>query len=339
MLATPAATLPTAHDYAYEFKWDGMRALAHINDPPGALRLLSRNGNDVTAWFPELAPMAAALKRPVVLDGEIVCMGAGGRPDFGRLQSRLGLLDAGQARRQAKAHPAHFVAFDVLYLGGRSLLDKPYAVRRHQLEALGLDGPSWGTSPSRVNAGAQMLDASRHLGMEGIMAKRLTSRYTAGRRSDAWLKIRNRLRQEFVVGGWSDGDGSRRGSFGSLLVGHYPAAPATGHRRPRLHYVGRVGSGFRGTELARLRPQLKALARLDCPFQAGSEEEAGDVHWVEPRLVAEVEFAGLTQNGMLRQATFKGLRTDKPARQVVWEQAEVTPWHAQSGVDPSVSVS
>lgn len=331
MLATPASLPERPLEYAFEYKWDGVRALA-VRDG-GGLRLWSRNGNDVTATFPELAPMAAQLPPRTTLDGEVVAMDAHGRPSFPHLQRRLGLLGAADIQHQVRTNPVHFFAFDVLRLRGEDLTRHPYTERRAALESLALQGSFWSTPPSHVGVGDAMLQVSRAMGLEGIVAKRLASPYQAGRRSPAWLKIRNRLRQEFVIGGWKEGQGARAGAIGNLLVGH--------HDRPggRLRYVGKVGTGFGGADGARLLSRLQAIPRLDCPFGPELEEDEPDVHWVEPRMVCEVEFSNLTPQGLLFQASYKGVRTDKPAAEVVWEQAEVKPWSAPSGPEPSASAS
>jgi len=348
MLAVPGGLPADPQAFAFEYKWDGMRALVEVR--AGRLRIWSRNGLEQQLRFPELAGLAGALKgHDVLLDGEIVAFDAKGRPDFGRLQNRFGLKDPRDIATQAKAHPTHFLAFDVLRLDGRDLTRLPYQERRRVLESLRLEGDSWGTTPSHVGAGQAMLQLSRDMGLEGVMAKRLDSPYLSGDRSPAWLKVRNRNRQEFVVGGWSEGAGTREGTFGALLVGVHEG-PRRSKGKPQgakaraasLRYMGRVGSGYRADDLARLQQGLDSLAAAKSPFAALPPEEvaAAGVHFVKPRLVVEVEFNGLSRHGALRQASFKGLRTDKDAGGVVWEQAEVNgTWQERSGADPSVLAS
>lgn len=315
MLAT-AGELPAGSGFAFEFKWDGMRVLAHL-DGAGGLRLVSRNGNDVTHRFPELAGLSKAVGSKAVLDGEVVCLDARGHPDFGVLQKRFLLEDAAAIRAARAATPVDFLAFDLLRLDDRDLTGLSYAARREALAGLALQGQHWSVPPSGDDA-ATMLEASQSLGLEGLVAKRLDSKYRPGERSPAWIKVRNRHRQEFVVGGWSEGEGSRRGTFGALLLGVYrPGAR-------RLTFMGRVGTGFDDDDLQAFRAALDRRPSKTCPFDDSvlGDEGGGLVHWVKPELVGEAEFSGLTPKGHLRQASFKGVRTDKPARDVVWEQPD-----------------
>jgi bifunctional non-homologous end joining protein LigD len=312
MLATATTTLPHDDDrYGYEFKWDGVRAMVYVDG--GRPKALSRNDRDVTATYPELRAMAESLgSTQVVLDGELVAFDADGRPSFGQLQSRMHVTSPTQIRRLVTQTPVTFLAFDLLYLDGRSLLDEPYDNRRAALDGLALSGPSWQTTPWFRGGGQAVLDASRQQQLEGIVAKRLDARYVPGRRSETWLKLKNIRSQEVVVAGWKPGTGHRSGSFGSLLLGVYDDSG--------LHYVGHVGTGFSDDALRALATELAARARADQPFATPAPKaDVRDAHWVEPSLVGEVAFTDWTGDGRLRHPSWRGLRPDKEPAEVVRE--------------------
>jgi bifunctional non-homologous end joining protein LigD len=312
MLAVPRDELPPDDDaYGYEFKWDGVRAVVYVDG--GRPRALSRSDRDVTASYPELRAMAESLgSRRVVLDGEIVAMDDSGRPSFGALQSRMHVTNAAQVRRLATQTPATFLVFDVLYLDGRMLLETPYVDRRRVLESLDLAGPSWQTTPMFEGGGEAVLATSREQGLEGIIAKRLDSRYVPGRRSESWLKVKNVRMQEVVIGGWKPGEGRRKGAIGSLLLGVNADAG--------LEFVGHVGTGFTDAMLRDLEADLAPLERADSPFATTVPRvQARDAHWVEPRLVGEVVFTEWTRETRLRHPSWRGLRPDKSPDEVVRE--------------------
>ena len=238
-------------------KWDGVRAVVYIEG--GRPRALSRNEIDMSVAYPELREMAATLgARPVVLDGEIVAFDPRGRPSFERLQPRMHVTSATQARRLASSTPVTFMAFDVLHLDGRSTLGLPYAERRRLLESLQLEGPSWRTPPAWFGDGAMVLGAAREQGLEGVVAKRRQSPYRPGRRAEDWLKVKHLRTQEVVVGGWKPGTGRREGTIGSLLLG-LPGGEG-------LSYVGKVGTGFTDRALDDLAATLLGLRRDESPF-------------------------------------------------------------------------
>ena len=306
-------------DWAYEMKWDGIRAIATIRGRPGyagrEVTFRSRNGLDLTGSYPELAELAQAVagsgRGDAVLDGEIVALDEKGRPNFGTLQKRMGLTTPRDVERARLATPVHFFVFDVLTLGGTSREKEPYAARRALLEKSVKDrGPI--TVP--LDAGddlATALTTSKQLGLEGVMAKRRDSPYREGKRSRDWIKLKHTLTQEVVVGGWRPGNGNRADSVGSLLVG-IPDADG-------LRYVGRVGTGFTDRQLAELRTRLDGLARKTAPLLDVPSADARDAHWVTPSLVGEVEFAERTPDGRLRAPSWRGWRPDKDPSDVVRE--------------------
>ncbi len=331
MLAIPAPTPPTGEGWGYEIKWDGIRARAYVAD--GGVRLAARRGTDHTPRYPELAAIADALPgREAIVDGEIVAFDESGKPSFQLLQRRMGLTTEATIRLRAAETPATYVAFDLLWLDGDSLLAEPYERRRELLAELDFNGPSWQAPAHHVGDGARLWTAIQERGLEGIVAKRLASPYRPGKRSREWLKVRNRRGQELVIGGWMPGEGTRGGRVGSLLVGHWDATPEEAERlgRPqRLVYAGGVGTGYTQEMLDRLTALLEPLRRSDSPFELGEDPAvkyaqrarsrgAGPV-WVEPELVGVFEFTEWTHEGTLRQSAFKGLRDDKDPREVVRE--------------------
>jgi len=325
MLAKLSGLPKDDSNYAFEIKWDGERAIAYSQG--GRIRLESRNLLDITKQYPELAALGESLgAHEVVLDGEIVAFNDEGIPSFERLQRRMHLTRPADIRRRAADTPVVYMIFDLLYLDGHSTMQLPYRERRKLLEALELSGPNWQTPAYHVGDGATLLAASKEQRLEGIMAKRLDSPYEPGRRSGAWLKVKNSLRQEFVIAGWTPGTGARDDSFGALLLGYYDRTPeqaeATGQRQ-RLVYAGKVGTGFNDRLLRDLMKRLRDSRIERNPFDVG-EPEPGSC-FVEPELVCEVDFAEWTEAGTLRQPSFKGLRDDKPAREIIRESVDEPP--------------
>jgi bifunctional non-homologous end joining protein LigD len=313
MLAV-AGVLPTgsaAERYAYEMKWDGVRAVVYVRD--GRARVLTRNDRDVTGSYPELTAMAAALPRlAMVLDGEVVAPDRHGRPDFGLLQQRMHVTSPAAVRTLVQQVPVSYLAFDLLHLDGHDLLAQPYDDRRSLLEGLDLHGPRWDVPPAFAGDGEGALATSRAQGLEGVVAKRRDSRYEAGRRSAAWLKVKHVRTQEVVLGGWRPGAGRREGTIGSLLVG-IPGESG-------LAYAGHVGTGFTDAMLDHLQGLLKPLARKASPFADPlPRPDARDAVWLAPRLVGEVAFAEWTRDGRLRHPSWRGLRPDKSPDEVVRE--------------------
>ncbi|MFC9060240.1 non-homologous end-joining DNA ligase [Streptomyces sp. NPDC057074] len=303
MLATPGVLPPAALDgrWAYETKQDGQRVVVYLPGD-GSLLLRARSGHDITAAYPELAPLATALgATPAVLDGEVLALDERGRADFQLLQSRMGLAHApARAAHRAAKVPVHLVLFDALHLAGESLLRLPYTGRRERLTDLGLAGPAWSTPAALVGHGAQALRATREHGLEGLVCKRLDSVYEPGVRSRAWIKIRNMRSEDVVVGGWLPGRGRLTGLPGALLVGQRAGG--------RLRYVGGVGTGWSAAERAELAALLGAAATDVCPFDPAPAVPGA--RWVVPRLVGEVRYSTRTRDGMLRQPSWLRLRPD-----------------------------
>lgn len=313
MLARAMTTLPPDDGtWAHEMKWDGFRALAYVEG--GRVRLLSRTGQDITGDYPELRGLGKALAgRQALLDGEIVALGADNWPDFEALQQRTSAGSPAVAERLAASVPVSYLAFDLLHLDGRPLLDEPYHRRRALLEALGLNGPYWQTPPSFTGERvSDVQEVSRQHSLEGIVSKRLASRYEPGKRTGSWRKIKNFRRQEVVIGGWKPGGGARAGQIGSLLIG--VQGPAG------LEYAGHVGTGFSERALRMLGEELAPLRRDTPPFATPvPPEHAGPAVWAEPVLVIEVAFTGWTRAGRMRAPSYRGLRTDKDPAEVIRE--------------------
>lgn len=292
-------------EWVFEVKWDGFRALAAI-DAKGAVTLTSRNGLDLLKRFKELGSMGAAFRSlPVLVDGEICALDKHGRSSFQALQ-QVDMNVGGKGRP-----PLTYVAFDLLYADGRDLRDEPLEARKNVLEGLIADHGLVMYSKHIVGKGKAFFGLVRRRGLEGMIAKRRDSRYEA-KRSREWLKIKAHLEQELVIGGWTDPQRTRVG-FGSLLLGAYSAK----NGKKRLEYAGNVGTGFTESMLRRLHAALEKMTRSTSPFAEG--DVLRGAHYVEPKLVAQIRFAEWTRDGLVRQAAFLGMRTDKSAKDVVRE--------------------
>ncbi len=331
MLSRASTQIPRPEsEWSFEVKWDGVRAIAYIK--PGRLRLESRNLREVTDSYPELRGLLRDLgMREAVFDGEIVAFDERGRPSFERLQRRMHVTSPSSVRRLAGSTPVVYAIFDLLYLDGELLFDAPYEERRRRLEALELAGPAWRVPATHTGSGERLLEATRSQGLEGLVAKRHGSRYEPGRRNGAWVKIKHTLRQELVICGWLPGEGRRAERIGALLVGY--------RRDGSLVYAGRVGTGFTEATLDELAARLRPLRTERSPFDEAPKLPR-EAQFVEPRLVAEVEFREWTAERVLRAPSFKGLREDKPADAVVLEgdvadtapdEGETDPPEAQAG--------
>jgi len=306
MLAT-SGDLPPGQEWAFEFKWDGVRGLADIS--ANGLRLISRNGLDVTAGYPELAGLGAG-SEDALLDGEIVAL-VDGRPSFGALQNRMHVRGT-QVPALASAIPVTFLIFDVLRLYGVDLCARPYAERRATLDRLELDGPHW-TVPPSFDDGPATLAASQEQGLEGVVAKRLASTYRPGHRTRDWVKVKHTRTQDVVVGGWKPGEGGRRGRIGSLLVGTYDG--------DELMFAGHAGSGLTGETIEELSRTLTPLRRDSSPFaNAVPAPQAREAVWCEPAVVVEVRFSGWTSDNRIRHPVFRRIRLDLEPTEVSREE-------------------
>jgi bifunctional non-homologous end joining protein LigD len=303
MLATPAEDVPRGANWLFEVKWDGYRAIAQVVG--GEATLTSRRGNDLTSRFSNVArEVAKAVKTPdAVLDGEVCALDDSGRSSFSAMQ-------------QGKAGtPLVYYVFDVLEIDGEPLVDLPLVERRKRLEQL-LDRRNRCVRLSETfDDGASLLEAAEEQGLEGILAKRLDSRYVESRRTHDWLKIKTHGEQEFVIAGFTKGTGRRASSFGSLVLGYY--------RGGELVYAGNVGTGFSSKEIDKLLDKLRPLKRPTSPFPEVPKMprvRKSDVIWVEPKLVCEVEFVEWTHDGRLRAPSYQGLRDDKAPEDVRREE-------------------
>jgi bifunctional non-homologous end joining protein LigD len=296
MLATVAAEPFDDPGWLFEIKWDGYRALCTIED--GKLFLVSRNGLDMLQRFPDLKELAGAFASvPVVVDGEIVSLDSKGRSAFQRLQES-----------QKKPAGLTYAAFDLLYADGTDLRARPLEERKALLERIIRDDSLVLYSKHVVGKGKALFESARKKGLEGIIGKKRDSTYQE-RRSRDWVKIKTHYEQEFVVGGWSEPKGSRKG-FGALLLGVY--------QRKSLRFVGSVGTGFSSKALQQLHAALRSIERKTSPF-ANPVVANSRIHWTSPELVVEVRFAEWTRDGYLRQPAYLGLRPDKFPNQVVAE--------------------
>lgn len=298
MLATPTTSVPTGEGWLHEVKWDGMRILADVHE--GRLVLTSRNGNDVTASFPELAGLAGAYD-DMLLDGEVVALDAG-RPSFAALAERMHVQDRRKAERLATTRPVTFMVFDLLRLFGQDLTSQPLSARRELLERLDLDGRHWQVPPVYAD-GSELYRATLEQGLEGVVSKRASSPYLPGRRSAEWLKLPHRTTVSAVVGGWRPEKTNDAGRLGAVLLG---LPTAEGWR-----YAGRMGSGIAGAAQRQLMELLAPLRVPESPFcDPVPAIDARGAVWVRPEVVVEARVLEMTRDGRLRQPAYLGVRTD-----------------------------
>ena len=311
MLAGGNGIPPNPSAYLLEPKMDGVRVVAYVAD--GAVLLTNRRGGDITSHYPEVAGLAATMgPHAAVLDGEVVTFNEKGQSSFQRLQRRMHVV-APTPRLMAET-PVVFVVFDILWLDGELLVERPQTDRRAVLDELGIRGPAWQTAPVLEATPEELLEACRQLGLEGFMAKRRDAPYSPGRRSPAWWKVKCGRRREFVVGGWSTGSGSRAESIGSLSLGCYDTADEA---EQRLYYVGQAGSGLNEEMIRQLQKLFAQIAVAEPPFV---NKPPLKLHYVRPLLVVEIAYSEVTESGTLRQPSIKGLRTDVIANEVTWDE-------------------
>ena len=303
--------------YQFEPKLDGQRVIGIVE--PSGVTLTNRRGGEITGTYPELDGLAGALApHSVVLDGEVVTFNEKGQTSFQRLQRRMHV--ARPTQRLLSETPVSFAVFDVLWLDDELLADRPQSERRRILESLEINGPAWQTAPVLDATPGELMQACRELGLEGFMAKRVDAPYLMGRRSSAWSKVKCGRRREFVVGGWSTGQGSRESTIGSLALGCFDVAhdEAARQGRPqRLFYVGQAGSGLNEETIRQLS---RLFADIEVPSSPFVNPPTTALHWVQPVVVAEVAYTEVTEAGTLRQPSIKGLRTDVVANQVTWDE-------------------
>jgi bifunctional non-homologous end joining protein LigD len=318
MLATPVAKAFDNPDWLFEIKWDGYRAVAFIDD--GRVRLVSRNQNDLTAQFPELGALPKFIKAErAILDGEIVALDEEGRPSFSLMQQRTGFQPGKRRLPRKEGVPVIYYAFDLLYLDGMDLRRVPLEQRKQMLQDRIKAGDLLHFSDHYAEKGLDLLEAARQRGLEGILAKKRNSVYVE-KRSNDWLKIKITRRQECVIGGYTDPEGSRE-YFGALVLGLYD-------KKGRLIHVGQVGSGFDQKALNEIYDRMQPLQTKKSPFY-GEIGELKTAHFVRPELVAEIKFSEWThetaEGGMkLRAPVFMGLRADKSAEECRLEEAIVS---------------
>jgi bifunctional non-homologous end joining protein LigD len=296
MLATHGSHVPLGDEWMHEVKWDGIRILADTRD--GRIRLTSRNDNDVTGGWPDVA-VSPLGDRDLLVDGEIIALNEAGLPDFRVLQERMHVRKATSVARLVTQVPVTFMVFDLLRLDGRDLAAEPLE-RRRELLTETLHGAAWQVPPS-YDDGLMLFDATLEQGLEGIVSKRRSSRYVFGERSASWLKFAHRHRLSYVVGGWRPQEGTSD-RLAALLVGE-PTPEG-------LLYRGRVGSGIGGKQSRLLTEALAGHEVAASPFaDEVPRVDATGTHWIEPFLVVDVDTHGRGHQ-RLRQPSYRGVRTD-----------------------------
>lgn len=305
MLATSWSEPFTDAEWMFEVKWDGVRTLLYFDGD--LVQLRSRSGNDVTATYPELTAFSTDV--PVVLDGEVIALDDAGRPSFGRLQQRMNLSAPHLVADAVSATPVSYMVFDVLHYGGAPVLSLPWSERREILTSLDFE-PPFLVSEAIAENPTDLWQFVVERNLEGIVAKRLESRYRPGVRTPEWRKITTTRTVRAVVGGFTQGDGGRSHSFGALLLGLWS--------EDGLRWIGSVGTGFSDGDLGAIRTALDEMVLDRTPFVPHADMPK-NVTWVFPQLVAMVEYKEWTAVGRLRAPVFKGF-TDDPPGSIDWER-------------------
>lgn len=311
MLCTLVKEPPSDEGWIFEDKYDGERALAYIES--GKLKLYTRNWKEVAFRYPELGEIVKAIKSSnAILDGEIVALNDKKISSFQILQQRIGLQDESEITEMAKKIPVFYIVFDILYLDGKSIMEKPWEERRKILEKTIKTSTHIKLSEYKTGDGKKAFEAAEKAGLEGIVAKKKDSPCQAGVRGQNWLKIKATNEQETVIAGWTEGYGARKGSFGSLILGLYD-------KNNKLKYVGNVGTGFDQVKLFDIMAKLKKIATPQSPF-ANFPKLARKIFWVKPHLVVQIKFAEWTTDSQMRQPVFLGFRDDKKPKECKFEK-------------------
>lgn len=309
--------LPDADgDWGYEIKWDGMRVIAFCDED--GVRLTSSNGNNITNTFPELANLSSLAVGfdSIILDGEVVAFGENGLPKFNTLQHRMHVQDRSEATKRSHEVPITFAIFDLLGLNGQDTMGLPLSGRRKLLEDIVEEGSHWRLTDHTKSEPAELLRTVTERGIEGIVAKRLTSTYAEGKRDRAWIKIKPTNRQEFVVAGWIEGQHGLSGSLGSLVLG---VMQPDEDGQLQLVPCGTVGSGLTDKGRSWWHSELLDTARAESPFSRSANYAGRTVRWAAPTNVVEVAFGEWTDDGRLRHPVYLGRRTDKDPAHVIRE--------------------
>jgi bifunctional non-homologous end joining protein LigD len=289
-------------DYFFEPKWDGLRALLFFQK--GKIELQNRNLRDATQSYPELQEISQRIKaKTAIIDGEVVVLREDGVPDFGQLQARFGVDDPKRVNVLAKTTPVTYVAFDLLHLNGQDIIARPLADRKKRLKSIINEGPYLLYGDHVEAEGTRFFKEAISRGFEGVIAKQSESQYFLGLRTEYWVKTKKINTADCVVVGWSEGEGARASSFGSLILGAYDD---DGH----LTHIGNVGGGFSNRTLFDIKGRLSRIEKKTATVD-GSVDSPTPVTWVKPRLVVEVAYLAVTKDGRLRFPRFKRLRTDK----------------------------